>query len=228
MTDTRLRELERRWKESGSVEDEAAWLMERFRSGELPLSMLEQAAYCEHPAAKRLIKTVEVSSPQDYAQRWAHEWSFGLGRWEKQVVVRAAFAMAHHVAETCTKFRQQLIDAMSDWILCPCDDHIGLLRIVRANREDTELVCIVNSSFTVSAPDSKEAATELSNAVFGLATRLDGIPSDTYPEEFEAQSHLFRQLQTVASQALIPWALGYSDPVRERVEARQPEQTGTS
>ncbi len=33
MSDARLRELERRWKETGSVDDEAAYLLERVRSG---------------------------------------------------------------------------------------------------------------------------------------------------------------------------------------------------
>lgn len=35
MTDSRLRELERRWKETGAAEDEAAFFRERWRTGEL-------------------------------------------------------------------------------------------------------------------------------------------------------------------------------------------------
>lgn len=35
MSDARLRELERRWRESGSVEDEEAWLIARCRAGEI-------------------------------------------------------------------------------------------------------------------------------------------------------------------------------------------------
>ena len=35
MTDTKLRELERRWKESNAAEDEAAYLLERVRVGDL-------------------------------------------------------------------------------------------------------------------------------------------------------------------------------------------------
>ena len=45
MTDERLRELERCWRESGSVEDEAAWLRERVRVGELSEARLRLAAY---------------------------------------------------------------------------------------------------------------------------------------------------------------------------------------
>ena len=51
MSDEKLRELERRWKETESVEDEAAWLKERVRVGDLTQERLELAAYCGHEAA---------------------------------------------------------------------------------------------------------------------------------------------------------------------------------
>jgi hypothetical protein len=50
--DVRLRELERRWKETGSVEDEAAWLRARARAGELDPARLEVAAKLAYPAAR--------------------------------------------------------------------------------------------------------------------------------------------------------------------------------
>ena len=43
MSDAKLRELERRWKESGAVEDEAAYLLERVRVGDLTRERLELA-----------------------------------------------------------------------------------------------------------------------------------------------------------------------------------------
>lgn len=52
VTDSKLRELERRWKESGSVEDEAAYLLERVRVGDLATEKLELAAYCGHEGAR--------------------------------------------------------------------------------------------------------------------------------------------------------------------------------
>ena len=51
VTDANLRALERRFRESGAVEDEAAWLLERVRVGELEQSKLELAAWCEHAPA---------------------------------------------------------------------------------------------------------------------------------------------------------------------------------
>lgn len=52
MSDERLRELERRWEETGAVEDEAAYLLERVRAGELTLRRLGLAAYCGHEGAR--------------------------------------------------------------------------------------------------------------------------------------------------------------------------------
>ncbi len=52
MTDSKLRELERRWKETGSTEDEAAYLLERVRVGDLDQEKLELAAYSGHEGAR--------------------------------------------------------------------------------------------------------------------------------------------------------------------------------
>lgn len=55
MSDERVRELERRWKETGTLEDEVAYLGERTRSGDLPRARLVLAAQLDHPAARRLL-----------------------------------------------------------------------------------------------------------------------------------------------------------------------------
>jgi len=60
MSDERLRELERRWRESGELDDEVAWLAERVRAGELSPRALELAAHLGHEAAGRLSPASEV------------------------------------------------------------------------------------------------------------------------------------------------------------------------
>ncbi len=52
MSDASLRELERLWKETGSVEAEARCLVEQVRTGRLAAEHLATAAYCRHPAAQ--------------------------------------------------------------------------------------------------------------------------------------------------------------------------------
>lgn len=52
MTDLRLRELERRWRESGAPHDEAALLRERVRTGDLPEARLRAAALLGYAPAR--------------------------------------------------------------------------------------------------------------------------------------------------------------------------------
>jgi hypothetical protein len=44
MSDQKLRDLERRWKETGTVEDEAAYLLERVRVAQVMLSTWRASA----------------------------------------------------------------------------------------------------------------------------------------------------------------------------------------
>ncbi|MCW8137454.1 MAG: hypothetical protein KIT58_00945 [Planctomycetota bacterium] len=55
MSDQKLRELERRWRETGSPDDKAAYLLERVRVGDLTQERLELAAYCGHEGARRAV-----------------------------------------------------------------------------------------------------------------------------------------------------------------------------
>ncbi|HZV00947.1 MAG TPA: hypothetical protein VFF73_29800 [Planctomycetota bacterium] len=52
MSDEKLRRLERRWRETGSAADEAAWLRERARTGDLEPERLHLAAYLGHEPAR--------------------------------------------------------------------------------------------------------------------------------------------------------------------------------
>lgn len=63
MSDQRLRALERRWRETGSIADEADYLLERVRVGELEQEWLELAASCGHAAAVRATNRRETPEP---------------------------------------------------------------------------------------------------------------------------------------------------------------------
>ncbi|MBX3467761.1 MAG: hypothetical protein KF878_12830 [Planctomycetes bacterium] len=68
MSDTKLRDLERRWRETGSPDDEAAYLLERVRVGDLTQERLELAAYCGHEGARR---GLGISAPPPTgAEKW--------------------------------------------------------------------------------------------------------------------------------------------------------------
>ena len=90
MSDTRLRELERRWKETGSPDDEAAYLLERVRVGDLTQERLELAAYCGHGGAAAAIHAdrAEASLPTDPTAL-----ALSLDRWGSRCLVRALVAV---------------------------------------------------------------------------------------------------------------------------------------
>ena len=89
MADAKLRDLERRWKETGSPDDEAAYLLERVRVGDLSRERLELAAYCGHEGSRRAVGSDQVPPVDSTA------FIAGLGRWGSHEIVRALFAIAY-------------------------------------------------------------------------------------------------------------------------------------
>lgn len=72
MSDERLRELERRARETGAADDQAAWLVERLRRGRLSTRKLEAAAHCGHEGARLVVGTKGDPEPtREWARRLA-------------------------------------------------------------------------------------------------------------------------------------------------------------
>lgn len=70
MSDESLRELERQWtQETGSLEAEAAFLLERMRMGQLSQDRLEVAAYFGQPAAR-----AALSLPPPLGEQAVKNW----------------------------------------------------------------------------------------------------------------------------------------------------------
>ncbi|MCA8922058.1 MAG: hypothetical protein KDD82_09630 [Planctomycetes bacterium] len=81
--DRRHRDLERTWRSSGSVDDEARWLTARVRGGELSLVRLELAACCDHPGAERAL--VGLGAPALHTS-----WVTDVRRWGEAVCLRSS------------------------------------------------------------------------------------------------------------------------------------------
>jgi hypothetical protein len=103
VSDERLRVLERRWKETGSVEDEAAWLRERVRVGDLSENRLEVAAYLGHLAAleARCMSSPDIDFRKDEEDEEGNRklllpWATGLLRLSLEAARRAVFAGCSH------------------------------------------------------------------------------------------------------------------------------------
>ena len=82
MSDQRLRQLERRWRETGATHDEAAFLLERVRTGQLDQENLALAAYCGNTGAMAAMEEAAPERP-DGLEEWVRglaRWRFGLAR----------------------------------------------------------------------------------------------------------------------------------------------------
>ena len=87
MSDARLRELERRWRETGAVQDEAAYLSERVRVGELKHEQIMVAAYLDHASSKILAPNMKPASTE------ANEFYAELGKLSLGALDHACIAM---------------------------------------------------------------------------------------------------------------------------------------
>lgn len=82
MSDARLRELERRWRETGERADEVALLAERVRAGHLERRDLALAAHLGHAAAAELVD-LAPTPPLTRARlyRYLQGWERGPPEW---------------------------------------------------------------------------------------------------------------------------------------------------
>ena len=68
MSDLRLRETERRFRETGAVDDEAHHLMARIRAGELQTRVLARAALFGSPAARMITDEYHQAGSEEFSQ----------------------------------------------------------------------------------------------------------------------------------------------------------------
>lgn len=105
MSDEKLRELERRWKETGAVEDEAAYLLERVRAGELTQERLELAARMGNRGAMFAANLPRLADLNEALDMFA-----GVS---PQLIAAAAAAVYEPVAEHASK--RQASPGSSQW-----------------------------------------------------------------------------------------------------------------
>jgi hypothetical protein len=114
MSDTKLRALERRWKETGTAADEATYLLERVRVGDLTQERLELAAYCGHAAARRAAGS---TAPAPSAKAGLT----GLLAGDPEVSVRAALAGVALLAGSLAPAHSKMLFALRECQLVVAD-----------------------------------------------------------------------------------------------------------
>ncbi len=146
MSDARLRELERRWRERGAVADEVALLRALARAGALTTLQLELAARCGHAAAFEAldgrVAPCDLSSP-----RVRRVWADDLRRHEKALSVRAVLALASLRPPAGPRAAAALAAAEA-WAACPCEAH-------RAAAADAERPAIDERARRLRAADAR-------------------------------------------------------------------------
>lgn len=117
MTDSRLQELERAWKASESLDDEAAYLHERVRTGGLSQERLELAAYCGHTGAE-----VATGVRADHAGP-IRDWMLELDRLGARAVIGFCLCTVREVArfwdEAHAPRLRELLSATEAWLARP-------------------------------------------------------------------------------------------------------------
>lgn len=143
MTDANLRELERRFRTSGNVEDEAAWLRARLQAGEVSQERLQLAAQLEHLASIALVQSLGKPDNVDCSEivgliRWSRRIAeFGLSAWVAALLPLAdddaiCWEQTRHRPSADLQAPSTATEAAREWLGCPCDTH--LVRAVEAGR----------------------------------------------------------------------------------------------
>lgn len=121
--DDRLRESERRWRETRSAEDEARYLLERLRVGALDRDALELAAFLGRAGA------VQAMGLAAHSHRRPKAWARGLHRWGTLVAGRVAVLLAEHSLAVRNRAlgpdptAEDALQRAKDWLGCPCVAH---------------------------------------------------------------------------------------------------------
>lgn len=227
MTDSRLQKLKRAWEASQSVEDEAAWLRARVQAGELGQDQQELLAHlgCAVPSCG-IGRPTQPCSPHELAG-WVHGLPHFDGanhyRWAVEIYWRVGTALARLIPEGEVSAAPTAARLMDQWITEPAEslaaelvalqDRVGrriprrgvLPRARRQHRLFAGLTCAMTPARWPDTPV---------NAMTSQAT------------EFLAEELGESLVHEALRAELVPWALGYRDPVRERVETRQQEAAG--
>lgn len=201
VTDEALRALERRWRATGAIDDEALWLRERLRVGALERERAWLAAAFGHPAA---LGALGLRARPGGWVSWA--WlRLRTLRLDDALAVRVmtalAFAARAHQLETpgCGG----AVEALVRWCACPCPRHAGEVRMNAASlTAPYTCVDVALARFACDLVLERGPGREVSWSLALRALRREARSSDV------ARS---------AARWLIPWTLGVGDPFVDHV-----------
>ncbi len=214
MSDEHLRELERRWRASGTVADESAFLAERMRTGQLapeqvhtlaemgyPAAMIVIGVTQEWPAQQRLTETLFDLGPQSFCRAIL----IVLGR------LCLELDLTHPPAVVAT-----LIESARAWLASPTAEHAA-----RAGHEarlcSAQVVEFDEFGLAVAqAPGLLGRLYELA-ALLGDTIHVgdNGVDFYAFLVQYREEHACLRDepIRALLREKLVPWLLGYSDPL---------------
>ena len=235
MADT-IRELRRRWRESGAVDDEARWLQARLRAGDIPRARLELAAFLDHPAAQAALGSAPHAWPREPEAR-LRAWGKRLSDHGVEACTRAALAEAHHKLgillrpgfltpgsegrrAACVRLIVRRLEAIEDWILEAA--RLGAERGPAAEALDAFGHVLAPLAFPDGVNDVVAWAYDQVLDLTERVARWARLPGDRvafgtwWSVDFPFGE--VRATRRAIDAELIPWALGLDDPLRTRLE----------
>lgn len=202
MGEERHRDKRRRSEATRATEDEAAYLLARVRAGELTQERLELAAYGGDQASRLALGKTAPEHPEG-----VEAWIEGLARWGRPVCGVAALGVVEFVRDhwrwSWDERLDKAIQALADWIVCPCEQH----RLVA--REATSNSTWARADYDDPAASQAAHAISWACAVASRShQRTAGVALDA-ARTAQVASRVFTTIdvERAAQAALIGWAL---------------------
>lgn len=199
MADERLERLRQRFLETLSVEDEAQWIRERLRVGELERRRAETAATLGHAASRLALDSKGKATKKLKATFHV------LAQLSMESLLRATVLLLRSTRglepreERCLK---SALDELEGWLVAPTDaKKEAALRAIALYPGEADL------RFGVSPGMALEQIASWLEGAGHERSRFLMLPFHSAPRRFlrEVRDHL------------VPWLLGYADPLATKI-----------
>jgi hypothetical protein len=211
VSDTELRELERRWLASHDPADEARLLAARRRTRELSRARLDIAAYVGHRPA---IEALSAAAPAGDYVPW-RLWRQGLDEAARAPLVSFALKVAEQTGAKTPEL-QATRARLRAWCACPCPEHVASVgpapepTLGSASFTAVSDVRVLVEAISAPLPSSRGRRDPLERVLHRLA-RL-------HARDVE------RAVLTPEVEAIVRWALGSAHAL---IPASTPVEPGT-
>lgn len=216
MSDEKLRELERRWRETSAVDDEAAWLAERIRAGQVVLDQVEAIAMMGYPAALIVLGKHPAWLAQQSLLTVINQ--FGpLSMPRVMLILLGQLCLEMGISEPPARIAAMIAVART-WLDAPTDAHTH-----RAGVEAELCMAHAEHLYELGSP-RVDGVRDPVAPLFELA----GMLGRRIRDGDEAEEDLFMYLResreyhpclhdepvrAALREKLVPWFLGYGDPL---------------